>query len=119
MAIRLTDCIVGFLSFVLAASTIHLTSNGLNIAAVWPANAVLLAALLDRRPGTEAGVLVAGFLANLAANTLMRGPSAGMPLSGTSRVRSVGGRGHEACRHQGRSPQPGRRAAARCGSPAR
>ncbi|WP_246776030.1 hypothetical protein [Methylobacterium aquaticum] len=67
------ECVVGLLSLVLAAGTIHLTSDGRDIAAVWPANAVLLAALLDRRPGARAGVFVAGFVANLAANAIMRG----------------------------------------------
>lgn len=50
-----TACIVGFLSFLLAAGTIHLTSDGRDIATVWPANAVVLAALLDRRPAAWAG----------------------------------------------------------------
>ncbi|WP_177302966.1 GGDEF domain-containing protein [Methylobacterium sp. 174MFSha1.1] len=81
MTARLEAYLVGLLSFVLAAGTIHLTSDGRDIAAVWPANAVLLAALLGRRQGTGigagTGVFVAGFLANLAANTAMRGPSLG------------------------------------------
>ncbi|WP_205820989.1 GGDEF domain-containing protein [Methylobacterium nonmethylotrophicum] len=76
MTARQAACIVGILYLVLAAGTIHLTSNGRDIATVWPANAVLLAALLDRRPGAWAGVLGAGFLANVAANAAMRGLSA-------------------------------------------
>ncbi|WP_461653736.1 MULTISPECIES: GGDEF domain-containing protein [Methylorubrum] len=90
MTARLTDCIVGLLSFVLAASTIHLASNGRDIAAVWPANAVLLAALLKRRPGTEAGVFLAGFIANLAANMMMRGPHVGLLLYGLCNLIEIG-----------------------------
>ncbi|NGM34602.1 diguanylate cyclase [Methylobacterium sp. DB0501] len=82
--------IAGILSFGLAAGTIHLTSDGRDIAAVWPANAVLLAVLLivspavppDRRPGAWAAVLAAGYVANVAANMLTRGLSAGPFLLG-------------------------------------
>ncbi|KQT46779.1 hypothetical protein ASG52_13850 [Methylobacterium sp. Leaf456] len=90
MTARTTECIVGLLSFVLAAGTVHLTSDGRGIAAVWPANAVLLAALLDRRPGTGTGVYVAGFLANVAANMVTRGPSAGLPLYGLCNLVEIG-----------------------------
>lgn len=74
----------------MAAGTIHLTSDGRDIAAVWPANAVCLAALLDRRPGTQAGVFVAGFLANLAANAIMRGPNAGHLLYAICNLVEIG-----------------------------
>ncbi|UHC14465.1 diguanylate cyclase [Methylobacterium currus] len=90
MTARLADCIVGLLSFALAAGTIHLTSDGRDIAAAWPANAVLLAALLDRGPGARAGVFIAGFLANLAANVAMRGPSAGLLLYGLCNLVEIG-----------------------------
>lgn len=87
---RSEEWVVGLLSFGLAAGTIHLTSDGRDIAAVWPANAVLLAALLDRRPGAGTGVLVAGFLANLAANMVTRGPSGGLPLFGLCNLVEIG-----------------------------
>ncbi|SFK45512.1 GGDEF domain-containing protein [Methylorubrum salsuginis] len=90
MTARSAECVVGLLSFALAAGTIYLTSDGRDIAAVWPANAILLAALLDRRPGTGTGVFVAGFLANLAANVAMRGPSAGLPLYGLCNLVEIG-----------------------------
>lgn len=91
---RLEECVVGLLSLVLAAGTIHLTSDGRDIAAVWPANAVLLAALLDRRPGARAGVFVAGFVANLAANAIMRGPSAGHLLYAACNLVEIGVAAH-------------------------
>lgn len=87
---RLAETIVGLLSCVLAAGTIYLTSDGRDIAAVWPANAVLLAALLDRDPGRGTGVFVAGFLANLAANMITRGPSVGLPLFGLCNLVEIG-----------------------------
>ncbi|MGX7706244.1 diguanylate cyclase [Methylobacterium sp. Gmos1] len=90
MTARLEDCIVGLLSFVLAAGTIHLTSDGRDVAAVWPANAVLLAALLGRRQGSGTGVFVAGFLANVAANTAMRGPSLGHGLYALCNLVEIG-----------------------------
>ncbi len=90
MVPRLENCLVGLISFMLATCTIYLTSDGRDIAAVWPANAVLLAALLDRRPGTEIEVFVAGFLANLAANAVMRGPSFGLPLYGLFNLVEIG-----------------------------
>ncbi|WP_342153175.1 diguanylate cyclase [Methylorubrum sp. SB2] len=90
MTARSVESLVGLLSFLLAAGTIHLTSDGRDIAAVWPANAVLLAALLDRRPGTGTGVYVAGFLANLAANILTRGVSIGLPLYGLCNLVEIG-----------------------------
>ncbi|OAS18762.1 GGDEF domain-containing protein [Methylobacterium platani] len=82
MTDRRTACIVGLLSFMLAAGTIHLTSDGRDIATVWPANAVVLAALLDRRPGAWTGLLGAGYLAGVAANAVTRGFGAGPLLFG-------------------------------------
>ena len=82
MTDRRTACLVGFLSFLLAAGTIHLTSDGRDIATVWPANAVVLAALLDRRPGAWTGLLGAGYLAGVAANAVTRGLGAGPLLFG-------------------------------------
>ncbi len=82
MTDRQTACLVGLLSFLLAAGTIHLTSDGRDIATVWPANAVVLAALLDRRRRAWAGLLGAGYLAGVAANTATRGFGAAPLLFG-------------------------------------
>ncbi len=79
----------GGLYFIAAASTIHLTSNGRDIAAFWPANAILVALLLaDERP-RWIPVLSAGFLANLAANQITRGTLAGPMLYGATNVIEV------------------------------
>ncbi|VXC42479.1 GGDEF domain-containing protein [Sphingomonas sp. 8AM] len=61
------------LYFCAAAATIHLTSNGRDIAAIWPANAILLAfLLLDKEPHWLT-TLSAGFFGNVVANYLTRG----------------------------------------------
>lgn len=72
-----TWLLAALLYFLLAASTIHLTSDGRTIATVWPANAVLVAfLLLDRSPRWRT-VLSAGLVGNLAANWLTRGTVSG------------------------------------------
>lgn len=59
--------------FVAAAATIHLTSDGRDIATIWPANAILLALLLaDEKPRWWT-VLSAGFVGNVVANYMTRG----------------------------------------------
>lgn len=65
------------LYFLLAASTIHLTSDGRGIAAVWPPNAVLVALLLIGRRPRWLSVLSAGLIGNVAANWLTRGAISG------------------------------------------
>jgi len=66
--------LMAFLSYFSAAAlTIHLSSNGTDIAPIWPANAILVALLLaDERPRWS-NVLTAGFIGGVAANLLMRG----------------------------------------------
>lgn len=61
------------LHFLAAAATIHLTSNGHDIATIWPANAILLALLLAARKPRWLTILSAGFVGNVAANLLTRG----------------------------------------------
>ncbi|MBW6522052.1 diguanylate cyclase [Sphingomonas sp. RHCKR47] len=61
------------LYFLLAASMIHFTSDGLAIATVWPANAVLVALLLLKERPRWSIVLSAGLVGNVAANLLTRG----------------------------------------------
>lgn len=74
------------LYFVAAASTIHWTSNGRDIAALWPANAILVALLLaDDRPYWKT-VLSAGFVGNIAANLLTRGSFVGPVIYGASNI---------------------------------
>lgn len=61
------------LYFLAAAGTIHLTSDGQDIATIWPANAILLALLLaDARPRWFS-VLSAGMVGNVVANVVTRG----------------------------------------------
>ncbi|RYG56802.1 MAG: sensor domain-containing diguanylate cyclase, partial [Alphaproteobacteria bacterium] len=74
------------LYFVAAALTIHLTSNGRDIATLWPANAILVALLLaDGRPRWKT-ILSAGFAANIAANLITRGSIIGPLLYGISNL---------------------------------
>lgn len=65
------------LYFMLAASTIALTSDGQTIATVWPANAVLVALLLSYPTPPWFAVLSAGLIGNLGANWLTRGSVSG------------------------------------------
>ncbi len=74
------------LYFIAAASTIHLTSNGLDIAAFWPANAILVALLLSDEKPAWFPVLSAGLVANIAANLLTRGSMLGPFLYGAANV---------------------------------
>ena len=69
--------LAALLYFLLAASTIHLTSDGRTIATVWPANAVLVAFLLLGRLPRWKLILSAGLAGNLAANWLTRGTISG------------------------------------------
>ncbi|MBB4154543.1 diguanylate cyclase (GGDEF)-like protein [Sphingomonas jinjuensis] len=61
------------LYFVAAAATIHLTSDGRDIATIWPANAILLALLLADEKPRWLTVLSAGFVGNVVANYITRG----------------------------------------------
>ena len=61
------------LYFTLAVTTILLTSANGSIATVWPANAVLLALMLQRERREWPWVLLAGIGANLLANIVTRG----------------------------------------------
>lgn len=57
----------------LAAATISLSSEGREVAAIWPANAFLAALLLLRSRSSWPILLGAGYLANAAANLATRG----------------------------------------------
>ncbi|BAQ46635.1 hypothetical protein Maq22A_c17620 [Methylobacterium aquaticum] len=83
---RQAECIVGLLYAVLSAGTIRLTGDGQGLAAVWPANAVLLAALLDRRPEGWGRLLAVGYLANVATGLAMRGVGPAPFLDGLCHV---------------------------------
>ena len=83
---RQAECIVGLLYAVLSAGTIRLTGDGQGLAAVWPANAVLLAALLDRRPDGWRRLLAVGYLANVATGLAMRGVGPAPFLDGLCHV---------------------------------
>ena len=77
------------LCFGAAALTIYLTSNGRDIACIWPANAILVALLLaDARPRWIT-VLSAGFVANVSANLIMRGTVVGPLLYGFANLAEV------------------------------
>ncbi len=81
--------VAGFLYFLLAVSTISLTSNGKDIAAVWPANAVLVALMIQTQRRAWPAILVAGILANVAANMVTRGSASGPFLFGIANMVEV------------------------------
>jgi len=68
--------------FILASSTILLTSNGRSHATVWPADAIILALLLGSSTRTWPSLLFAGYLANFLANVVTRGWSDGLVFYG-------------------------------------
>lgn len=68
--------------FVLAATTIELTSNGRNHATVWPADALILALLLNAPRRLWPAIVMAGWIGNALANGAVRGWMAGIVLYG-------------------------------------
>lgn len=68
--------------FLLAATTVRLTSDGRNHATVWPADAVILALLLTSPRRRWPAIVLAGWLANLVANGVTRGWMPGLVLYG-------------------------------------
>lgn len=68
--------------FILASTTILLTSSGHSHATVWPADAVILALLLCSPRKLWPAILAAGWLGNLGANGVIRGWSAGIGAYG-------------------------------------
>lgn len=75
--------------FLLASGTIWLTSDGRNHAAVWVADAVILALLLSRGRARWPAILLAGWAANLAANAVMRGWTPGILFYGAINMGQV------------------------------
>ena len=75
--------------FVVAASTILLTTNGRNHATVWPADAIILALLLHSARREWLSILIAGWIANLMANGMTRGWAAGIVLYGAINMGQV------------------------------
>lgn len=84
-----TIMLAGLLYFALAAAMIALTGNGGEIAALWPANAVLVALMLQSPRATWRHILAAGFFANIAANVVTRGSAFGPALFGISNMVEV------------------------------
>lgn len=72
----------GLLYFALATSTILLTSNGTEVATFWPANAVLAALMMLMPRRQWQYIILAGFVANLAANAITRESLLGPVLFG-------------------------------------
>lgn len=77
------DAIIAFAGyFLLAAATIHFTSDGRNHATMWPADALVLALLLRNAKVNWPLILAAGWAANLLANTVTRGWIPGLVVYG-------------------------------------
>lgn len=72
--------VVGY--FVLAATTIHLTSIGNMHAAMWPADALILAQILRSPRNSWPLTLAAGWVGNFLANALTRDWTPGLILYG-------------------------------------
>ncbi|MEJ2410915.1 MAG: diguanylate cyclase [Novosphingobium sp.] len=68
--------------FLLAATTIRLTSDGRNIATVWPADSLILALLLISPRRRWPVILLATWAGNLAANGVTRGWMIGLVFYG-------------------------------------
>ena len=66
----------------LATFAIELTSNGRDHASIWPADALILALLLKEPRRDWPWILLAGWVANLAANTVARGWTLGLVAYG-------------------------------------
>lgn len=75
--------------FCLAAATIHLTSDGRDIATVWPANAILLALILARPLNNWWTILLAGLIGNIFANFITRGTIEGPLLYSIANIVEV------------------------------
>jgi PAS domain S-box-containing protein len=75
------------LVFLLAVVCIRFTREAGHVAAIWPANAVVLVALLRARTATWPRYLAAGFTGTLAANLLLGdSPAAAIALAGCNLV---------------------------------
>ncbi|EIZ79259.1 PAS/PAC sensor-containing diguanylate cyclase [Novosphingobium sp. Rr 2-17] len=72
--------VVGY--FVLAATTIHLTTDGRNMATMWPADALILALLLRNPRNHWGAILAAGWMGNFLANALTRDWAPGLIFYG-------------------------------------
>ncbi|MBB4858030.1 diguanylate cyclase (GGDEF)-like protein/PAS domain S-box-containing protein [Novosphingobium chloroacetimidivorans] len=66
----------------LATVTIEVSSSGHEHATVWPADALILALLLKSPRSAWPTILLCGWMGNLLANVIGRGPSAGVVLYG-------------------------------------
>ncbi|CDO37177.1 diguanylate cyclase [Novosphingobium sp. KN65.2] len=77
------------LYFALAAVTIHLTSHEGSIATVWPANAVVVAMMLQRPRSEWSLYLLAALLGNGAANMAIRGAGIGSLMLGMSNLPEI------------------------------
>lgn len=75
--------------FILASTTIVLTSDGRSHATVWPADAVILALILCSTRSAWPAILGAGWIANLCANGVTRGWSAGIGMYGAINMAQI------------------------------
>ena len=89
MRVSRKTCFAGLLYFVTAWAMIVLTSSGRDIAAVWPANAILVALMLQSPKAQWRPVLIVGFLANILANLVTRGTLTGPFLFGAANMVEV------------------------------
>lgn len=80
---------IGVLYFIVASATILASSNGRNHAAVWLADAIVLAALLGLPRSRWAPVILAGLIANHLANDVTRGFNWAHILYGAANIGQV------------------------------
>lgn len=89
MRVSHKTCIAGLLYFFTAWAMIALTSSGRDIAAVWPANAILVALMLQSPKPHWRPILIVGLLANIMANLVTRGTLLGPFLFGAANMVEV------------------------------
>jgi diguanylate cyclase (GGDEF)-like protein/PAS domain S-box-containing protein len=79
----------GLFYFAVATMTVMLASDRGGVATVWPADAVLLAFLLQRPPSAWWSILLAGLLGNVVSNFIMRDVALTGLLFGMAHVTGV------------------------------
>lgn len=94
------SCVIAALGYCLIATlTIHTTSNGHSHATVWPADALILALLLKSQRSAWRAILLCGWIGNLVANAITRGPSFSLAFYGGINMAQVAFAGHLLARH--------------------
>lgn len=88
---RCDDAITAFIGyFLLAAATIHFTSDGRNHATIWVADALILGLLLHGSKKQWPAILIAGWIGNFMANAVTRDWAPGIVAYGAINMVQTG-----------------------------